>query len=333
MAHTEFVEYLSYNTGDLVSYRGVAFVFVTNHAPGPWDGSQVVQVNQRVSYTSADFNTLPDYNVSRPLNEPTYRVIYHLNNDDINLLERFIIDTNVYATGDIVQLQWCDEAYYSSDGTYAYTFLGWSFSKEVAFPRIIDRDVVTYEIKHRDVHFYAQWDKVPTFIVDDSGGILLKEEYRTSLTHFKIPEHIHGKRIITLRTNAFKNSSISEIILPASITEVEAGAFDNWVGTTLRFIDADITLKYPPLKLSEDCFKNTPNLRSIILPYRWQEADGVLFPVVQSKELSIYIRNTKDYMEELLAGGAEPFDVEAHIAAPSNLILNYSRTVYWGYNE
>ena len=331
MAHTEFVEYLSYNTGDLVSYRGVAFVFVTNHAPGPWDGSQVVQVNQRVSYTSADFNTLPDYNLSSPLPPAKFRVLYDLNNDDFNI-EGSVADNRVYLPGEEATILGYPYEGFSSDGLWVYTFSGWSLNKGIGSSTDFTEGL-SYVMPATDLRLYAQWTKEPTVTVDADGTLKLKAIYKDKINTMIVPEYFGGSRIKIIGTDAFSDSSISEIILPASIKEVEAGAFDNWAGTTLRFIDADVTVKYPLLKLSAGCFKNTPNLRSIILPYRWQEADGILFPVVQYKELSIYIRNTKDYMEELIAPDLESFDVEAYIAAPSALALNYSRTIYWGYNE
>lgn len=331
MAYTEFVEYLSYNIGDLVTYRGAGFVFVTNHAPGPWDGSQAIQVNQRVSFTSAGFNTLPDYNLSSPLPPAKFRVLYDLSNDDFNI-EGSVEDNRVYLPGEKATILWYPYEGFSSDGLWVYTFSGWALNKGIGSSTVFTEGY-RHVMPATDLRLYAQWTKEPTVTVDANGTLKLKAIYKDKINTMIVPEYFGGSRIKIIGTDAFADSSISEIILPASITEVEGDAFDNWTGTTLRFIDADRTIKYPPLKLSENCFKNTPNLRSIILPYRWQEADGVLFPIVQYKKLSIYIRNTKDYMEELLARGADPFDVEAYIAAPSNLPLNYSRTIYWGYNE
>lgn len=331
MAHTEFVEYLSYNTGDLVTYRGVAFIFVTNHAPGPWDGSQVVQLNQRVSNISAGFNTLPDYNLSSPLPDAKFRVLYDSNNDDFNL-EGVIEDNKVYLPGETAIILGFPYQSFSSDGLWVYTFNGWTLNKGIDSGTNFTAGL-PYVMAATDLRLYAQWIKEPTVTVDADGKLMLKSEYKDRITTMIIPEYFGGSRIKIIGTNAFLNSSIAQIILPASITDVEADAFNNWTGTTLRFTDADITFKYPLLRLSADCFKNTPNLRSIILPHRWREATGVLFPVVQYKELSIYIRNTKDYMESLLAPNEYPFDVEAFIAAPSDLSANYSRTIYWGYND
>lgn len=331
MAHTEFVEYLSYNTGDIVSYRNAVFIFVTNHAPGPWDGSQVVQVNQRVSHVSAGFNTLPDYNLSSPLPAAKFRVLYDLNNDDFNL-EGSIVDNKVYLPGETAIILGYPYQGFSSDGLWVYTFNGWSLNKGVSSGTNFTQGL-KYVMSATDLRLYAQWIKEPTVTVDANGTLMLKSAYKDRINTMIIPEYFGGSRIKIIGTNAFLNSSVSEIILPASITQVRSDAFNGWTGKSVRFIDADITNKYPLLRLSAGCFNNTPNLQHVILPYRWREATGVLFPVVQYKELSIYIRNTKDYMESLLAPDENPFDVEAFIAAPSNLSANYSRTIYWGYND
>ena len=93
-----------------------------------------------------------------------------------------------------------------------------------------------------------------------------------------------------------------------------------------------ITLKYPP-QTQRTVLKIHLTYVVLSSPYRWQEADGVLFPVVQYKRIIYLYQKHKGLYGGVTSTCAEPFDVEAYIAAPSPLMLNYSRTIYWGYNE
>jgi len=332
MAHQDFVEYLSYAIGDIVIYRNAAFVFVSPHTPGPWDGSQVVQLNQNFSYTSLNFNTLPDYNLSRPLPPGKFRVNYHINNDDINLPDMFVNDNNVYLPGETAKVLWYPYTHYSQDGIWAYTFNGWGLTKGMSSTIEYYEN---YEINMSavDVNLYGRWTKVATINVSSVGMLTLKQEYKDAFNKIIIPEYFGGVRIKKIGYEAFANSSINEIVIPPNIIQIDYNAFNYWTGSVIRFVDAAISTKYPGLTLASGCFTNTPNLVNIILPYRWIAAGNnpnkIFIEQPKSDVFNIYIRNTKSHMNELL----NTIDTELYITDNSNPSINYVRNVYWGYND
>ena len=283
----------------------------------------------------ADFNSLPDYNASSPLGLPKYKIIYHVNNDEVSTFDSFPMDTQVYATGEIAIIQGYTPVRFSDDGIWAYEFAGWTLAKGYSEP-VAHVSGDEYIVTNHDLVLYAQWTKIATIFVDYEGTLSVKSSYRDSISSMIIPEYFGGSRIKSIGTNAFFNASIDTIVLPMNIEHVKYHAFNGWTGTTLRFIDGEVTTKYPGLKLFAGCFANTPNLTSIILPYRWREATGNLFPEQADKSdtLNIYIRNTKDYIGTMLGLDEDAGDdIETYIADPENLDMNYSRNIYWGYND
>ena len=116
MAYVTFLEYLPYSVGDVVAYGGGVYVFMADHLPGVWDPSQVVQINQTSSYPTADFNTLPNYNLSSPLAAPKYRVNYYVNNEDLVIFDAFPVDTEAYLPGAPVTILGYDYIRFSQDG-------------------------------------------------------------------------------------------------------------------------------------------------------------------------------------------------------------------------
>lgn len=334
MAYAIFSIDQTYNVGDVVVYEGISYAFLYPHAPGEWNSAQVIAISPSFSYTSGvqDFNTLPNYNLSSPLPPGKFRVNYFVNNDSIVIPGNFPNDNNAYLPGEVATIQNYPYTHFSEDGIWAYTFAGWSLNKGLA-------DGVDYYFGYEltmlnmDVNLYAQWTKVSTILVDSSAALTLKEAYRNAIPKMIIPEYFLGTRIKKIGTNAFLNSSVNEIVIPANIEDVGVDAFAHWTGTTLRFIDNEVTTKYPRLRLANGCFNNTPNLVNIILPYRWravQEFPGKVFGAQpKSSVLHIYIRNTQEYMSELLNTG----DVEGYLADVDNPSLNYTRVFHWGYND
>ena len=323
-----------YNVGEAVVYDGVTYIFTLPHAPGDWDISHVTVLTPAVSYVTAvqDFNTIPDYNLSRPLPISRYKVVYHIdNNDAMQTPSTPVNDNNTYLPGDTVTI--LDYAYphFSADGVWVYTFLGWSLNKDNLGINFTSGNTTTMPVG--DIHLYAVWGKESTLLVNEQT-VSLKAEYKDAINYLKIPEYFYGVRIKTIGSSAFANSSINEIVIPPSITTIAQEAFLNWTGSTLRFVDANVTDKYPYLSILQDAFKNTPNLVKIILPYRWWYSDGVIFPnnAVKADVFNIYIRNSKDFMEEKL--NIVPLSlVEDYIADENNLTIHYTRYIHWGYND
>lgn len=348
MVNTQFVNYLAYSKGSIVSYQGYWFIFIADHAPGSWDLRQVVQINPSLLNTSSstNFNTLPDYNISRTLPLSKYKVIYHQNNDNIETIGNFIEDTQVYTPGESVTIKNYAGDYYTASGLYLYRFLGWSNIKGTGVVSSFEELSTSYfyvavasvhTMLDHDVNLYAQWRKIPTITVTELGVVSLN--LNEDLTQHRpdklvIPEYFEGRRTKLIDSNIFNGSSIDEIILPASISTLYEDAFNGWLGHTIHFIDADVTTKYPALELMSGCFGNTPNLTSIILPYRWHRIDGISFPECTNKNIIIYIRNTSAFMADLFnAPDATLDELESMFANISNPSINYSRTIHWGWNN
>lgn len=278
-----------------------------------------------------DFNTLPDYNKSSPLGAPKYKIIYHENNDEVSTFDAFPEDTQVYATGEIALIQGYPYTRYSDDSIWEYTFAGWALAAGYSEP-IAHVSGDEYIVENHDLILYAQWTRLSTLTVSAAGVLTVSEPHRTQIKTLIIPEYFLGTRIKTIGTDAFFNATIDTIVIPANIEEIREDAFNGWTGTTLRFIDTPVTGKYKALKLGAGCFNNTPNLVSIILPYRWREATGVLFnEQTKNGVFNIYIRNTKEYMEGMLDVPED--SLETYIADQENMDVHYLRNIYWGYND
>lgn len=342
MALAVFSTDLSYNTGDVVTYEGVTYAFITPHVAGAWDITQVLSLNPAVSYIQGvqDFNTIPDYNVSRPIGAPKYRVTYLPNNDEIIVTDQFVQDNNVYAVGELVTIQDYPYVGFSQDGIWKYTFIGWAHNKNTDGIVTYTSGVVT--MPSQDIILYAVWAKTPTISVDASQAMTLNPLYKDSISKLVIPEYFNGTRIKEIQSFAFLNSSVKEVVIPPNIIKINENAFEGWSGDTIRFIDADVTAKYPKLTLRVNCFINTPNLVSIILPYRWQGVERTIPEAWEGKMLfgaeankaapfNIYIRNTKSFMQGVLSLGAS--DPESTYFSPNNVGLNYTRLIHWGYND
>lgn len=274
-------------------------------------------------------NTLPDYNTSRPLGKPTYRVEYFINNDDIVNVDEFVFDTQVYAEGETVLIKSYGIKHFSVDGTKEYSFIGWTRSPNARY--IIDVPAGSeLTIHSSDIKLYAQWEAVSTLHMTDDNGIFLKTDYSLSLPNLNIPEYLQGRRVKKIIYPGFSFSRISSITIPASVVEIETGAFNHWEGHSIYFADAEITTKYPGLTLAEEVFNNTPNLTNILLPYRLVSFTSPLF-LGENKVLNIYVRHTKQYMS--VATGIPIADIDNALAGSNGTPVGYVRHIKWGYNE
>lgn len=277
------------------------------------------------------FNTLPDYNLSRPLGKPKYKVIYEINNDDLINVDSFPRDTRVYETGELAVIQGHVGEHFSANGMHCYTFLGWSISKDSMW--ITYREDDEYTFKNKDLILYACWAKADTVSVDEDGSLSLKEEFKQrGIPIIRIPEYFYGIRVKKLADGAFAESDISTVIIPANISIIAGGAFMGWTGRTIHFVDSEDTLKYPALEICESAFYNARNLTNIILPYRWHIFYGNIFGGDNiTGILRIYIRNTKEFIADKNQIDITEEDLDAELALENS--GNYVREIYWGYND
>lgn len=273
-------------------------------------------------------NTLPDYNTSRPLGDPKFKVVYHLNNDQITNINNFIIDNQVYCDGETVVARNYTLNHVSADGMTMFSFVGWAYTPSGYAIEVFPEQEMT--INSGDIALYAQWAETPTVVITNNGGLYIKEEYLSQLRHLSIPEYYRGKRITRIVEPGFSRSRITSIVIPASITHIDSKTFDGWMGTSVTFAEAEITNKYPGLTLGANLFKDTPNLTSILLPYRLIHFEAKVFPA-QNKFLSIFVRHRKEYMS--LVTGCPSNTIESSLSDNDDDDEGYIRTIQWGYNE
>lgn len=274
-------------------------------------------------------NTLPDYNTSRPLGDPKFKVVYHINNDQIININQFVVDNQVYCDGETVVAKNYTLEHASADGMTMFSFVGWAYTSNSSYAiDVFPGQEMT--INSGDIVLYAQWEETPTVVITNNGGLYIKEEYRLRLSHLNIPEYYRGKRITRIVYPGFRQSRMSSIVIPASIVNIASYTFENWMGTSVTFAEAEITNKYPGLTLEANVFKDTPNLTSILLPYRLKYFVATVFPA-QNKSLSIFVRHRKEYMS--LVTGFPSDEIESILSDDNNAGERYIRTIQWGYNE
>lgn len=268
------------------------------------------------------FNTLPDYNISRPLGRPKYKVIYHINNDELNI-DRVPVDTKAYSNGDVATiLEFEYPGYYTQDGLFWCEFSGWAYAENAS---TVLQGTDTRLIEDSDVHLYAQWSKSSTLQVDSHTQTITGfiEHANMRIPRLVIPEYHQGIRLVRLG-GAFEGINIDEIVIPPSIHTIEGGAFYGWNGTSLQFVDAPVSIKYPALTLEDVSLGALNNVARVVLPYRWRYYDTPYliesYERVLGEPLQICIRNRKAYMEELNDG----LELDTDIAGVKFI---------WGYNE
>ena len=278
---------------------------------------------------SQKFNTLPDYNLSRPLGKPKYKVIYEINNDDLINVDSFPRDTQVYENGEVAIIQGHIGEHFSANGMHCYTFSGWSTSKDSMWITYHEGD--QYIFKNKDLILYACWEKEDTVSVNAAGSLSLKSDFKQrGIPIIRIPEYFYGIRIKELADQAFKDSDVSTVVIPANISIIGASAFMRWTGSTLHFVDSEVTIKYPALEIAEGAFNGARNLTNIILPYRWHIFYDTLFGGDNIRGiLRIYIRNTKDFISD--KNQIDPANIDTELAGVNS--GNYVREIYWGYND
>lgn len=336
MAYALFSTERLYNVGDIVIYEGGTYVFLYPHTPGEWNVSQVLAINPSFAYQTViqDFNTIPNYNLSSPLPVARYRINYYINNDEVTVPPP--TDNQTYLMGDTAVCAGLSTStyYYSVDGVWAYRWVGWSLNSTSNIARYLAGQEIT--MTSADINLYAVWDKTCVLAVTPEGRVTINIPHHGGPQTLIIPEYIGPVRTHIIGKAAFSGSTIRDIVIPPSITDIEEHAFKQWYGGTIRFIDADVTTKYPSLKLHGAVFADTMSLIEIILPYRWRswepgESGDKLFPIqFKTNTFNIYIRNTKEFMSSLL----NQADVETYIAGPNQLSSPYyKRNIYWGYND
>lgn len=286
------------------------------------------------------FNTLPDYNLSRPLAKPKYRIIYHVNNDKINLIDNFPVDTQTYNPGDKVQLVGATDSFYSVDGNYVYKQSGWALRpRDVLIELYINETII---VPHHDLHLYALWHKDETFTVDyKERAITGFKQAHKNIPYFVVPEYAGGVRIHTIGAGAFSGTAIREVVVPASITLIKTNAFVNWGGQILRFVDARVTEKYPALTIEGGFLSVVGNLTSLVLPYRWHYFTGtpLLGFTEDVSDFTLYVRNRASFIElnnpDMMRGvkDGEPI---THLSIDSAIKGGSDADVFqivWEYNE
>jgi len=261
---------------------------------------------------------------------PVYKfhVAYHINNQNIILPSgvSFVEDIRAYLYEDTYIIKGWNQKLLSSDGTKAYTFIGWSRNpNEVTEDSLVPGASFTIMT---DVNLYAVWEEESTLNITVDGIVTIKDEFIHSITALTIPDIINGVIVRTIPTNFLKHTTelnyaeqLEVITLPNYITTIQTQAFKGFGGSQIILPETPISITYAGISIATLAFEDTPSLESIILPTNITDIANQAFPIVGSKQMVIYCRaleqNKPDgWLSGWYTGASYPYGV----------------TVVWGYN-
>jgi len=286
----------------------------------------------------------------RNLNIPTFKfkISYYPNNNDINVTNTFINDPGSYAYGTDAKLQFLlapNNIYYSIDGTKIYTFRGWARESlpngltlgSSYLPVFVNGELQdTLVTMSSNLNLYATWDITHLLDCTEAGVVSIvagnNNVNRNNISNLIIPEYVKGRPVITIPTLFLNNDAgtspteqndllVNSIYLPKSVDTISERGFKHFRGTR-------ITLNEGVLSIGANAFANTPNLTEIIIPDSLITISAGAFPVVANKHLVIKVRKL---LSNMPAGWAGTIQAPTWYA-DTDLALNYSVNVIWGYN-
>ena len=241
----------------------------------------------------------------------TFKVHYHVNQDDIVLGEGivFVRDTRAYTYQDTAVVKGWNYELLSASGALAYQFTGWtSDGITVRDPSFA---VGTEIVMVSDVHYYATWDVKSTLTNTPEGVLNIKNEYKHSLVNLVIPNIVDNNMVRTIPTNFLLSTAgayghadrIMSIELPDFLTEIEPSAFNAFQGDEIIFPDTVVdNLSYGGIRIGAAAFVSTPNLTGIILPVNVRTVLEGAFPIVNGKEIKIYVESLIQNKPQFYAG-------------------------------
>lgn len=106
---------------------------------------------------------------------------------------------------------------------------------------------------------YAQWEpwcSAADFDYSLDGGTATITGYHGSVSSIVVPAAIDGRDVTAIASGAFRDCSMTEVILPATIGIVEAGAFQNCTLETVTLFDSIDSI-------SDDSFTDCVNLTTL----------------------------------------------------------------------
>lgn len=197
----------------------------------------------------------------------SFRVHYHVNNENILFSSMPPDDYNLYDYGDkATLLDVFDKPFISIDGVTMYTFSGWAYNKDVNPSTIMEANA-EITIKS-DVHLYAVWEKSYTLNITSNGVITIKEGYIDVLTNLEIPDVLHGV-YVTVIPEEFTDgaSNLKRIVLPKYLRTIQESAFSGYTGREIIFKKRILTQNDTGISIGANAFSGTVNMTEVFLPY------------------------------------------------------------------
>lgn len=280
----------------------------------------------------------------------TFKVLYHVNNEDILTDFPAPTDLTKYPYGldtkyKIVNDFELDKTFgISVNGMYAYVFKGWSTVENAVYSISSDYIKPGTEITggvFKNVNYYAVWDKVRLFNITNTGDLSINESENTNkylehVTSIIMPNFYEGYRISNIvRYFCGKSKPIlpncQSIMLPKGLTSIGAGAFTRFIGSSIKFTKSNIDVY---ISATAFTFLQNDNINTIYIPNNcvavgdnekgctWvfghvkTDTDGELIPDT-SKVLKVY-------MESLYVNSRFNDDLDLFVD---------STQVEWGWNN
>lgn len=234
------------------------------------------------------------HNSMKDLPRFKFRIKFYPNNPHIVMSagQEFPIPNDTYEPNRVydydedLTLPSVEYTYLSSDGTAAYTFVGWTQAPTIA----ADIKKTGDHIKVRsDLQFYAVWDKQDTLLLDSSGTLTINNNYRAMLTNLEIPETLNGRTVSSIDSDFILGASlIKRVVLPGHSYRIKTGAFDGFIGDTIIF--APPTSSYTPrILIEEEAFPKLAHVREMYLPEHIHSIGENAFSSAYNKHLILNV--------------------------------------------
>ncbi|MBQ8291711.1 MAG: leucine-rich repeat protein [Clostridia bacterium] len=141
-----------------------------------------------------------------------------------------------------------------------------------------DVDVYCVDEANHNKHEQKYDSKDGVLLYLDNGEVQLKYVPRARRGSFTIPDGV-----TTIPVNTFKDSYLSEVVIPASVTRIDETAFSLSSSvsksylTSVKFLAAAEGEKEQVLTIAANAFKHCKSLKSVTLPARLKDFDVDIF--------------------------------------------------------
>ena len=137
-----------------------------------------------------------------------------------------------------------------------YTLVSWNTRPDGTGERVGLGSRVSVDIRLTLYAQWARWSDAADFICAPDGDCVTITGYRGSDTRVVIPALIDGREVTAISSGAFRNCTMTELILPATMDLVEEGAFQNCAVETVTLFD---NIEF----ISDASFENCGQLKTL----------------------------------------------------------------------